>query len=269
MVFKAFLNLFQSERDQSMYDIVARLNVESKGGSPVTESCEIGEIMLPSRSVMLDDPQYMPDGLVIASLAADKAQIEVNVLRYPDGGAIIKQLWLKFSDVDFESPYQQLGELGIDSAAVAIADTEDTRVHWTATGPDRIGVINVARDQKAHKLLKKKFKLKTRQVNRVRVEVQQPVSEALEQEIEDFLKTIPQYADYPFMHFYVQTNDSFDRVNYMNADWKFLPVGNQPDPVMFACSTGYGDGIYPVEGIMKNNLVHALKVTFIDEDDEL
>lgn len=268
MIFKSFLNLFKSERDQSIYDMVARLNAESKGGAPDTEFCQIGELAFPSRCIMLGDPQIMPDGLVIDNLASDRAQIEASVLRYPDGGTAVKQLRLRFSANKSESPVRQLDEIGIDSAAVAISDTTDVKKHWTEIGPDRIGVINVARDQKVNHLLQKKFKLKTRQVNGARAEVLQPVSESLEQEIEDFLKTIPRYADYPFMHFYVQTNNSFDRVNHMNVDWKFLPVGNQPEPVMFACGTGYGDGVYPVEAIVQDGLIHSLQITFIGEDEE-
>lgn len=268
MIFKSFRNLFKSERAQSIYDMVARLNTESKGGTPVTETCQIGELAFPSHSLMLGDPQIMPDGLVLDNLASDRAHIEASVLCYPNGGRTVKQLGLIFSERKSESPVQQLDEIGIDSAAVAISDTADVKKHWTEIGPDRIGVIGLWRDEEVHHLLKKKFKLKTRQVNGVRVEVLQPVSEMLEQEIEDFLKTIPRYADYPFVHFHVQTNNSFDRVNHMNVGWKFLPVGNQPEPVMFACGTGYGDGVYPVEAIVQDCLIHSLQITFIDEEDE-
>src|SRR2546423_528034 len=55
----------------------------------------------------------------------------------------------------------------------------------------------------------------TVRVNPVRAEVVGPVSEDLADEIKAFLKADPRYSDYPFMYFHVQTNNSFDRANYI------------------------------------------------------
>jgi hypothetical protein len=111
----------------------------------------------------------------------------------------------------------------------------------------------------------KRFKLKTVRVNPVRAEVVGAVSEPLAKEIEHFLKTIPKYADYPFMYFHVQTNNSFDRTNYLAKAWDFLPVGNADAPLMFVCGTGRGDGCYDVECEYAGEVPRVLTISFIDK----
>ena len=79
-------------------------------------------------------------------------------------------------------------------------------------------------------------------VNPVRAEVVGPVPERLEAEIEAFLHTDPRYADFPFMHFRVQTNNSFATGRTTWPHWAFLPVGDRPEPLMFVSRTGRGTG---------------------------
>ena len=114
------------------------------------------------------------------------------------------------------------------------------------------------------RLLTKRFKLKTRRVNVVRAEVVGPVSEQLAAEIESFLKADPKYADFPFMYFHLQTNNSFDRANYMDSAWQFMPVGNSPEPLMFVCGTGREDGCYEVQGQFDGGVPRVLNVNFIE-----
>ncbi len=187
------------------------------------------------------------------------------MLRYPNGVATVASLQIAFAEHSDGSTEQLAGEIGIDSAKVVIADTEQARTHWTETGPDRIGVISTARNQKLHKQLKKRFKLKTEQINAVRAQTIDPVSEELEREIEEYLQSFPEFAKFTFMYFYVQTNNSFDRVNFTDATWQNLPIGNSPEPMMFACCTGRGDGVYSVHTAGENDLVQSVRVTFIEE----
>jgi hypothetical protein len=83
-------------------------------------------------------------------------------------------------------------------------------------------------------------------------------------EIEGFLKADPKYADYPFMYFRLETNNSFDRANHMNNAWEFMPVGNSPKPLMFVCENGRGDGCYDVQGQFDGDVPRVLTVTFIE-----
>jgi len=115
-------------------------------------------------------------------------------------------------------------------------------------------------------LLVRQFGLRIGKRNVSSVEVVEPVSEALESNIETYLRTFPEYADFPFLHFHVQTNDSFDRVNYLKDPFAFVQIGNDPNPLMFVCETGDGDGTYDVVAEYDRDRVAALSVTFIDED---
>ena len=114
------------------------------------------------------------------------------------------------------------------------------------------------------KTLRRRFKITTNKINAVRAEVVGPVSEELEKDIEDYLKSVPEYAAFPFIHFRVQTNNSFDRVNFMNRSWGFLPVGNDAAPLMFACDTGRGDGCYDVICGFSQGLPRQISVSFIN-----
>src|SRR5262249_12235172 len=184
--------------------------------------------------------------------------------RSPSGAGTLTSLRRSFGERAGDATRRKVGEVGIDSAKLVVADKADIEEHWTETGKDRIGVISTAPNDTVLRLLTKRFKLKTVRVNPVRAEVVGPVSEELTAEIEAFLKADPKYADYPFMYFHLQTNNSFDRANYMKKDWQFMPVGNRPEPLMFVCGTGRGDGCYEVQGQFDGDVPRLLTVTFIE-----
>jgi len=210
----------------------------------------------------------MPDGLVVSNLANDQVSIELDILRYPDGAARVKRLRVSSAPAAKVDAPVMIGEIGIDSAKVCVADGVAAVEHWAQVGKDRIGIIRTASGQKFHRRLKKRFKLKTVQVNGFQAEVVDPVSEELESEIAEYLRSVSEYSKFPFMYFRVQTNDSFDRVNWMSDEWGFLPVGNCPDPLMFACGTGRGDGAYEVFASLNNALTHSLAIDFMSDDED-
>jgi hypothetical protein len=63
----------------------------------------------------------------------------------------------------------------------------------------------------------------------------------------------------------VRTNNSFDRVNSLNAAHAFLPVGNQPEPLMFVCGTGRGDGLYDVRCAYDGDVPRCVTIVFIED----
>jgi hypothetical protein len=171
--------------------------------------------------------------------------------------------------LDFAAPSnpgakKRIGEIAIDSGKLVIADQADMDEHGTEVGPDRIGVIPRAQDDRVLRMLTKRFNLKTVRVNPARAEVSGPVSESLAKEIEDYLKLDPEYSKFPFMYFYIQTNNTFERANFMESAWGFLPIGIADAPLMFVCETGRGDGLYDVDCEFSGDVPCRLSITFIE-----
>ena len=254
---------------QDFIDSLESMNREALGGTP-TEVCRrIGTLALPSGALVMNDPQEMPNtaGNRFVGLAAREAEITVTLWQYPSGYEKTVALQLQFGDFPAETSRREIGSLGIDSAKIVVAAAEDLERHWTEIGPDRIGKITTARDDTVKRLLTKRFGLKTRQVSDITAEVVGPVSEALETEIVAYLKTIPQYADFPIIYFRVQTNNSFDRVNYFDGPYGLLPIGNEPTPVLLTCGTGHGDGRYTIYGAFSGERLCRIEVDFLEDSD--
>lgn len=251
------------DEHQRFFETVDALNAEAGGGEPVATTKYLGRLKLRSRTLALGDPQYVP-GLEVPNAAAE-VEISASLWRYLSGAETVTALRLRLGEATGGGPSRKVGEVGIDSAKLIVADKADIEEHWTETGKDRIGVISTAPDDTVLRLLTKRFKLKTVRVNPVRAEVVGPVSEQLAAEIEAFLKADPKYADYPFIYFRMQTNNSFDRANHMNSAWEFMPVGNSPEPLMFVCETGRGDGCYDVRGQFEGDIPRVLTVSFIED----
>jgi len=257
----------QSDDDerQRFFGMIDALNAEAKGGAPTTIGRQLGTLSIRSGVLAFGDPQYLPS-LELPNIDTDEVSICVKLWQYPSGGATVIGLTIELGNGSQCDEPRKIGELGIDSAALVIADKSDIDEHWTETGKDRIGVISTAPDDTLLRKLKKRFKLKTVQINPVRAEIVEPVSGSLEKEIEDYLKSIPEYAQFPFMHFHVQTNNSFDRANYVDKPWDFMPVGNDDSPLMFVCGTGRGDGCYDVQCRYSGDVPRSASINFIEDE---
>lgn len=240
-----------------MFDWVRRIL------KPVATTRSLGRLKLRSGTLVVGDPQYLP-AVEIPNVAAGEAEISASFWTYSTGAVTIAVLSIGLGESPGHGEHRQVGEVGVDSAKLVVVDKRDFEEHWTDTGKDLIGVISRAPDDSVLRLLTKQFNLQTVPVNQVRAELIGPVSEELEAEIEHFLKADPRYAAYPFMYFRVQTNNSFDRANYMSHAWEFMPVGNSSKPLMFVCQTGRGDGCYDVYAEFIGDVPQSLTVTFID-----
>lgn len=259
---RRILGRSDADERQRFFETIDALNAQTGGGKPTATKQSLGRLKLRSRTLVLGDPQYVP-GLEIPNVTSNEVEISASLWRYPSGAATVTALSLSLGGPGHGTDHRKVGEVGIDSAKLVVADKADIEEHWTETGRDRIGVISTAPDDTVLRLLTKRFKLKTRRVNVVRAEVVGTVSEQLAAEIESFLKADPKYADFPFMYFHVQTNNSFDRANYMDREWQFMPVGTSPEPLMFVCGTGRGDGYYEVFGHFDGDVPYVLNVNFI------
>lgn len=255
---------------QQFLERVDSLNAQGGGGAPTRKECILGTLQLRSSTLVLGDPQYVRAvrDVVVPNIDVPEALLKATLWLYPSGARKVVQLQIDLGDTSSIDSRSKIGELPIDSAKVVVADKADIDEHWAEVGKDRIGVISIVRNDELLEDLQRRFKLKARKVNVVSAEVLTPVSESLEKEIEAYLKSIPRYAKYPFLYFRVQTNNSFDRVNYMNQEWGFMPVGNQDLPLMFACGTGHGDGSYDVMCGYSGNTPRQISICFIEESDQ-
>ena len=163
-------------------------------------------------------------------------------------------------------PSRQIGDFEIDSTKLVVIDKADLEDHWTKVGKDRIGVISTAPDDAVLQMLTERFQLETVRVNANRADVAGPVSEALEKEIENYLRSNPEYADFPSDYFRVETNSSLDRACHLERSWGFIPVGNEGGPQMFVCGTGRGDGVYDVHGTFSGDVPNVLSIEFIENN---
>lgn len=250
---------------QRFFGMIDDLNAEVGGGKPTVEQGFLGTLKLRSGTLVLGDPQNVCE-LEVPGIVAPEITISAKSWRYPSGAETVTALTLGLGDDTVMDSHRKIGEVGIDSAKLIVADRADIEEHWTDVGKDRIGVISTARDDALLRDLRKRFKLQTVQVNPIRAEVVGPVSESLEKAIEGYLKSIPMYADYPFMYFHVQTNNTFDRANHLTKSWNFIPVGNEPTPLMFVCQTGRGDGTYDVHCGFSGDAPRVLSIVFIEGD---
>jgi hypothetical protein len=251
------------ERRAAM-ETVDTLNAIEGGGNPVVVKTSLGNLKVPSGILVLGDPQCVPS-LEVQDIAVAEVAISATLWQYPTGPQTVTALKIRIGNEEHVDSRRKIGAVAIDSAKLVVTDKCDVEKHWQAGGKERMGVIRTLRDDGILKLLQKRFKLKTSRVNAIRAEVVGPVSEALEKEIVEYLKSIPRYADYPFMYFSVQTNNSFDRINYMTKPWGFLPIGNESMPVMFACGTGRGDAVYNVLCGFAAGKPSLLSIVFVED----
>ncbi len=244
------------------------LNAQGQGGEPLLVRRVLGRLAVPSGVLVLGDPQYVP-GFSSVELEGVGAEVVIAAAlkQYPSGSETVMAL-----DLDFDLPdsgpesRRLLGEVGIDTAKLLVADKVDLKDHRAEVGPDRIGVIPLPGRGKIARRLMKRFGIKLVLVGTYDIQVVGPVSEALEGEIMAYLETIPECSKYPFMYFSVRTNNTFDRANRMDAAWDFLPIGNTPEPLMFVCGTGRGDGRYEVWGRFRGDRPGGLSIDFGVED---
>jgi hypothetical protein len=262
--FRRLLGRSAGDERQQFFETVDALNAEVGGGAPLLTTQTLGMLRLRSGTLVLGDPGCVLD-LEIPNVDASEVAVSVALRRYPSGAEQIAALQLALGEPTGGAVRQKVGEVGIDAAKLVVADKADVEEHWAETGPDRIGVILTAPDDTVLRLLTRRFGLKTVRVNPVRVEVVGPVSEELAAEIEAVLLADARYAAFPYMYFRVQTNNSFERANYLDRAWAFLPIGNRPEPRMFVCGTGRGDGRYEVWGEFEGATPRTLSVAFIED----
>jgi hypothetical protein len=120
-------------------------------------------------------------------------------------------------------------------------------------------------------LIEKRFGLKWRPLNGFQSQFLEPIDEALEREITEYLQTFKEYADYPFMYFRVETNN-IDRVLEAMSESSFREVVLNDDgdetKSLIAFSSGFGDGSYDLVGVYSEDQLLAIEMTFIGPEQD-
>lgn len=229
---------------------------------PWRERLTIGEVAVSSGCLLLADPMYIANPVVVEGVPAGRHPVTADVIHYPECTKVAR-VALRFAPGK-DDPARQLATLPIDSAKMVVIDREDYNRYWTETGPDRLGVVCTARDWKMVDLLKKHFNLDCVPVHAAQADVVQPIPPDLENRIEALLKSIPEYADFPFIHFHVQTNNTFERVNCTGEAWRMIVIDQQTGTSLLTASTGNGDGVYPVYGHFAGQRLTGLEIPFME-----
>ena len=250
------------DKRQRLLDLLHSLNANAGGGAPTTVERQLGTLNIPSGVLAFGDPQNLPT-IELRGINACEVFISGKLWQYPSGAATVIGLTIDLGNASQGDAPRKIGELGIDSATLVIADRVDIAQHW-GEGKERIGVISTAPDDTWLRRLEKKFKLKTVQINRVRAEIVGPVSESLEQEIRDYLDS--KLRGNGYRYFRLQTNDSFTRAISRDKPWDFIPVGNEDIPLMFVCGTGHGDGCYEVHCRYNGDAPQQVFIDFVRDD---
>jgi hypothetical protein len=225
-----------------------------------------GTLKVSSGVVLIGDLAMFPDEIQLDNIPPGDHPVVAQVIDYPNGDRRVASVELLFSRVVTGTP-EPVGEVGIDSATVALVDAKTREQLWEYEGSARVGVLSSPQHRKIAKLLQKRFGLKSVTVSFVRSESVEPVSKELEEEIVAYLKTFSEYAEVPFMFFRVETRNSSQQLRDNLREhglWGELVLDKVSGANVLAFTTGFGDGCYPVYGVRADGRLAKVLIEFID-----
>jgi hypothetical protein len=234
-------------------------------GTPTVQQTTIGELQVPSGVLLLADPMHHFDPVRIEAVSRGRFPGHAQFIHYPEGGQRIAKVGLAFRGGTPESR-QVLGSVGVDTATVFAVDAGVYEQFWQEVGPERIGRTRTPTDHRAvARLIEQEFGLKSRQVDFLASEFEEPISEELEERILAYLQTFPEYAEFTWVYFHVQTMNTFERILEAMRDrfWTEVVLDVVGGASLLAFSSGFGDGTYPVEGLYRSGELVGVEVEFI------
>lgn len=231
---------------------------------PLTREQVIGEVHCVSGTLLLADPMALYAAVRVEGVPPGSIPVRAELIRYPEGGVRVALLRLVFGSGETDTQ-RVLGAIAVDSGDAAIVDERTQAEHWKEVGPDRVGIATSPKHETVAKLIGRKFGLRHRYVNFIRTAFREPITESLEAEITEYLKTIPEYADYPFMYFRILTNNTEEHINeaMTNNLWCTVSIGPTERDSVFVMTAGFGDGTYPVVGHYRGEELISVEVRFI------
>jgi hypothetical protein len=215
---------------------------------------------------------YISDPCRVSGIPAGLIRVNADIIQYPEGGQRIARISIPFRPGPVNEK-KVIGSIGVDSGTVIAVDERTYQSEWRDVGPERIGMTHSPDDnRKVAALIERKFRLSWRPLDGFQSVFLEPISEELENEITAYLKTFPEYADYPFLYFRVETHNTFDRIQDAMAKSAWGEIGlnedNGDSVSLIAFSSGFGDGTYDLVGLYDNEQLIAIEITFIGGEQE-
>jgi hypothetical protein len=231
---------------------------------PTFSQTVMGELEVASGAILIGDPMHFYDPIRVEDVPPGRFPVWAMIVRYPEGGERIARVGIRFRPgaPDARRP---LGTIGVDSATVIVVDADVHARHWKEVGPERVGQIPLPGEDKVARLIGERFGLEWRKRDVFTTVFQEPISEELEKQILDYLRTFPEYAEYPFMYFRVETMNTFERIQeaMRNRSWSEVVLDEPSGQSLLAFASGFGDGSYPMEGQYRSGELAAVEAEFI------
>jgi hypothetical protein len=233
--------------------------------SPTVREVEIGEVRVDSGRLLFADPLYFSEPVTLEGLTPARYPVQAQVLRYPEGGQRVARIGIRLRP-GAAPERRKLGTIAVDSAVIVAVDELALDEHWKEVGPERVGyTYTPAHHRRVAELIRTRFGLGSKELGPLRSVLVEPISEDLEARITAYLRTLPEYADYPFMYFRVETKNSFERVMEAAKDhpWGEVVLDEISGARLLAISSGFGDGSYPAEGLFGAGELRGIEIEFI------
>jgi len=232
---------------------------------PVFIPTLIGTLEAPSGTLLLADPSdILDDSVRIEGVPPGRFDARGQIICYPEGGKRIAKVSFAFRPGEAESR-DEIGRLGVDTGHAVAVDAGVCQRHWKVVGPERIGAVPLPNQKEVARLIQKRFGLTLRAGVEFGYEFEGPISEELEAQILAYVQTLPEYAEMPFLAFRVKTMNSLERLQAATrgSRWEEFVLDQTTGASLLAFNTGFGDGVYPVEGLYRATELLGVEVQFI------
>ncbi len=225
----------------------------------------LGEVAISSGSLLIADPMFANEPVQIDRIPPGRVPVEAVIIEYPQGGRHIKKIVLRFRPGPGDSRAAP-GSLIVDSACVVLLDAATYARFWQEVGPERIGITSTPTEhRRVAELIRKQFGLKHREISILHSRFVEPISEEMESRIIAFLKTFPEFAEFTFMYFRVQTGNTLSKLQkaMSNRHWCEIVLDEPSGANLVAVTSGFGDGTYTVEALSQSQELLGVEVEFI------
>lgn len=230
---------------------------------PVCQQSEIGTVRVESGCLLCGDPSFPDEMTRIEGIPSGEHPVYALSVRYPAGFSRLAKFGIRFRPGVTDSQ-RSIGGICVESGMAVVVDCDVIKKYWTDVGPARIGIAYGNTSPLVSKLIEKKFGVKWVRYSICSLQSVQPISEQLEEQITAYLQTFPEFAKYPFLHFSILTENSYDRVAASLHDeaWTEVELDATSHAALLVMSSGYGDGQYDLQGLFQGETLLGMECKF-------